>query len=782
MLGKKSLLAWCGIVAVLCGLSCYQVVYHWELQTDVLALLPHNERDPALQSWRRLASSRVGRSAFFLVGHTHAPAAQAATRTLGEWMAASPLFETVQWDYSGTQQAFFDLYFPFRYRVLSPLIRRQLDTPDGSLTLVQRLKELLYQPTSSLLTKLLTEDPLLLFPALVQAWGQQATQLQMQDGLLSARHDGRVYYAITAHLAVDPLAAASQEQFAAQWNEWVRTLQQRWPGLEVTGTSAIRFAAATQQTIARDIALISIGSTLGMTLLILGTFQTFKHLALALLPIVIGIWSAVGICLWLFGSLHTLTLTFGASLIGICDDYSFHYFAYHRVAPLWHPQQTMRRLLPALSLGALTTVLSFLGFALTPLVGLRQIAVFAACGIFVSFGTVIFWLPYLLQETHPRAHSVPALYRGAERVFLWWQRFRKPVLVSYGCALLLCLPGLWFLHADDSPRALNALPQDLLAQDRLVRDIMHLPHSHTYMIVEGETAEDALQKLEHLTALLDTQADHPAVEFGPVLTAFLPSLKQQQANLVAVQRLLDHRQFITQELEQLGFTQDTLEQFFQSLASPAIPLLRPEAWLRHDASVGLRYLWLGSTDAATAPTSILVQVRRINDMPAFEKMIATIDGVYYVDQVADFTRLFTRYRRHAMWLVGGSYLLIFTILVWYYGKRGGLILLPPVLAAFVTLSMLGYLGYPIHLIHILVLLLILGMGVDFTIFISESAPEADPTTVLALALSTLSTLLSFGLLSVSSQAVLQAIGLTVLIGIAAALFLAPLAYYGRPPS
>jgi predicted exporter len=72
------------------------------------------------------------------------------------------------------------------------------------------------------------------------------------------------------------------------------------------------------------------------------------------------------------------------------------------------------------------------------------------------------------------------------------------------------------------------------------------------------------------------------------------------------------------------------------------------------------------------------------------------------------------------------------------------------------------------------------MGVDYTIFVAESPPDAAPTTLLALTLSALTTLLSFGLLSLSQQAVLQAIGLTTLMGIAVALFLAPMARYGRP--
>ena len=155
MLGTKSALAWCGVVAVLCGFSYYQVAYHWKLQTDVLTLLPDNESDSATQSLRQIASGNLGRTALFLVGHTQDSSAHAATRALGTWLAASPLVATVQWDHSRTQRDFFDLYFPLRYRILSPSIRQQLNTPDGPRVLVERLKQLLYQPTSSLMTRAL---------------------------------------------------------------------------------------------------------------------------------------------------------------------------------------------------------------------------------------------------------------------------------------------------------------------------------------------------------------------------------------------------------------------------------------------------------------------------------------------------------------------------------------------------------------------------------------------------------------------------------------------------
>jgi predicted exporter len=260
------------------------------------------------------------------------------------------------------------------------------------------------------------------------------------------------------------------------------------------------------------------------------------------------------------------------------------------------------------------------------------------------------------------------------------------------------------------------------------------------------------------------------------LSDFLPSVKRQKANWTATQSLLAQRQTLTAGLVDIGLSDDLIESFFQSLQSGPRPWLRPEIWLRHDASAGLRQLWLGDSDGRA---SILVPIREIHDLPWLRRAIARRDGVYYVDQIEEFTHIFKRYRQQSMRLVVGAYVLVFALLLWRYGKRGTLVMLPPLLAALITVEVLGLLGQTLHFMHGLALLLILGMGVDYAIFLAESPADEDPTTMLALTLSALTTLLSFGLLSLSSQTVLQSIGLTTLIGIAVALLLSPIARYAR---
>ena len=105
-------------------------------------------------------------------------------------------------------------------------------------------------------------------------------------------------------------------------------------------------------------------------------------------------------------------------------------------------------------------------------------------------------------------------------------------------------------------------------------------------------------------------------------------------------------------------------------------------------------------------------------------------------------------------------------------------MLAPALAAWFTLGLLGYAGADINLFHVLALLLVLGVGIDYSIFFAESHTNRD-TTMLAVILSTATTLLSFGLLALSATAAIRSFGIVVSIGMVCALLFSPLAQHAK---
>jgi predicted exporter len=130
-------------------------------------------------------------------------------------------------------------------------------------------------------------------------------------------------------------------------------------------------------------------------------------------------------------------------------------------------------------------------------------------------------------------------------------------------------------------------------------------------------------------------------------------------------------------------------------------------------------------------------------------------------------------------MLAAAYVAILLGLAWRYGLlRAARVLAPPVLAGLLALSVISVAGGTLNLFNFLALILVLGIGIDFTIFIAEAKHDPE-STMFAITLSAITTILSFGLLSLSSTFAVHSFGITVLIGIACAYLLCPVAMKAR---
>jgi predicted exporter len=80
------------------------------------------------------------------------------------------------------------------------------------------------------------------------------------------------------------------------------------------------------------------------------------------------------------------------------------------------------------------------------------------------------------------------------------------------------------------------------------------------------------------------------------------------------------------------------------------------------------------------------------------------------------------------------------------------------------------------------LVLVLSIGVDYSIFLAETSSQRQRVTMLAVVMAAATTLLSFGLLALSSVQAVHAFGTTMLIGILLAFLFSPLALAVRHPA
>jgi predicted exporter len=246
---------------------------------------------------------------------------------------------------------------------------------------------------------------------------------------------------------------------------------------------------------------------------------------------------------------------------------------------------------------------------------------------------------------------------------------------------------------------------------------------------------------------------------------YLPSAKTQRERQSRIPDAAQAQSALADALTGLPFRDDAFAPFLADLdaARRAPPLqLRDLAGTPLAASVS--GLLLAHAQDATA----LVSLAGIRDPQSLAKL-ASAHGAELLDLKDASESLVVAYRERVLWaLAGAAVLLALTVWIALRTPRRALrVLLPMVLTTLLILAVLRAFGVELTLFHLVALILAAGLGLDYALFFDHAGDDhADQLRTLhALVVCSLTTLLVFLLLALSSIPVLRAIGSTVTIGV-----------------
>lgn len=603
-------------------------------------------------------------------------------------------------------------------------------------------------------------------------------QLLLRAPTSSADQPGNGYRLISATLTGSAYAMSDQQAL----EQAVNGVKADYPDVQLLRSGLVFHASNGARQAKQEISTIGLGSLIGVLLLLWAVFRTPRRLPLLLVPVATGVLFALPLTWWAFGSLHVLTLAFGASLIGISIDYVLHLECMRRLATT-NGRGGLAALWPGLTLGLCSSLAAYLAITLTPMPGLRQMGMFAALGLIGAWLSVRLWLPQLpLPAQATRADSPAARAAGCLARAIPGKRSWQ----ALGLLLLAALASLYGLRSDDRLTQLNPSPASLINEQREVQRLLAEPDGLRYLIVQAETDAALLTRLHALEDTFQQLNARQQLGHWASLAQQLPTLEQQQANLGAMRERT--RTLLPQVLNTAGLPPELITRAEQAIAD-AHPL-RPADWVALPAGEMGQRLWLDSRSAA-------IGIVRFGDVTAegsaaLARLAADDDSLEYVDQVARLSTTLGRIRSEMAWLVGGAVVLISLLLALRYRRSTWRALLPPLGGLVLTLSALTLAGVGLNLFHLLGLLLVLGIGLDAGIFCAEhparrslsatasdaaqtSASRASQASLLAISLSCASSLLAFGLLSFSQTPALAALGLACLLGLSATWCLVPFA-------
>jgi predicted exporter len=333
--------------------------------------------------------------------------------------------------------------------------------------------------------------------------------------------------------------------------------------------------------------------------------------------------------------------------------------------------------------------------------------------------------------------------------------------------------GLPALHFDDDLSGLMSLDPEPSAEEERVRARVSREESGRVVFTLGADVDEAIARNDAVATRLAAARDAGTIDGFRSVHAVLWSRDLQERNLATLRGVPDLADRVEAALTAEGFRADALVPFREALASEPPPPL-DAAMLRDSPLRDLVAPMLLDLGDRTAAVSYL---RGADDPVALAQTLDGLEHVHIFDQKTFMNTIYREFRATTLQQIGvGCALVVLVLGVRYRRWRPALAaFLPSLLVAGATLAGFAAFGVPISLLHVTSLVLVMGMGVDYGIFIVDSANDRAhlEATLLSLLLSCLTTVFVFGTLAVSEHAALRAIGATTGVGVLLSFFLAP---------
>lgn len=589
------------------------------------------------------------------------------------------------------------------------------------------------------------EDPLGLYANWLNERSQQ-TPLRPQDGFLTLRDDNRLWALM--RFEVDT-STAMELPLSDGIESLKRRIHQTLPDAEVFATGVPLFTNVAASTAQNELNLIGTISALGVILLAWYWFSSLRTILSIAAVTLSAMTFALAFTYLLCGQVHLITMVFGMSLIGITVDYSAHYFCRRFGSDETQKKALIKKLSASLGLALLSTSVAFAMMALTPLPGLQQMAAFCVSGLTAAFISVFVWLPHLDRHASSCPPNIPTLENVFKRMPTWSSLFGK----AYGRKIALMIvtaafvvSGLLHLEPSANIRDLNHFPDSLLHQSARIQTLTQIPSTSQYFLVKAKTLDAVLQQEEALQRSLD-RSDIKAVSLL-ALSDWVPSQSRQHAIIALKQTIIER-------------LNPTIEGFLGASLKPVDTSIRePQAFL----STPMGKTFDGKVFPVEDSWVSIVSVIGLNaqNVQAVSQLADSIEGVQWIDTTAELSAVLSHYRDMVVVFLALGLLFIVGIVTVRFKKEAWRACLPTILGLVLTAAILGWLGHSVSLFTVLAGILLLGLGIDYGIFLT--AHPKDHRTLVAVAFAALTTFLSFGLLAFSATPALHTFGLAIMIG------------------
>lgn len=659
-------------------------------------------------------------------------------------------------------------------------IEKSIENTSVENTLSSNYKTLL-SPAGFALKKYVIEDPMSWTPLALKHLqtfkvGKDFTIYQQR--IFSA--DKKNLFIFINTDAKDQKSNAKIADFVEQYKS---RLKQESPLVKLHVFGASLVAYANQKQIKKDI-FMTVGIAFFLVIVFISFFfRSWKVFVNILMPVVLGSGLSLSILILIKGQISALALAVGSVLLGITIDYALHIYAHLRENN--NILAVLKSVSAPILLSSLTTAIAFILLISIQSEAFVDLAIFASLSVtFVA----VFALIIVPQQAKPIAKPNSQEQTNLKTNF--FNRLLEVKLIpnKWLLAGVLVLSiffymGLSKVKFQGDLLKLNYLSEQLSEDEKYINRLTTSSQKDVYISAKGKSLDQALEQNERALELLENLKSEHQISSYSSISALWPSLKKQQEKIDQWNRFWEThskdslKQHMLQKGRELNFNEKAFISFFHWLDTPF-------QTIGHSKFEKLRTLifddFISEKDAVHILTVVKMSEVNSEKLEHFYQSFALEPQLIPFDKQHFSEILLTGLKHNFSRLVWWSFLAVFLILLLYYGRiELAIINMSPLLISWLwTLGMAGWFGIEFNIFNIIISSLIFGLGIDYSIAITQGLIRENKfgyqelssfkTSVI---LSALTTLAGVGVMIFAQHPALKSMAAITVIGITTVLFL-----------
>lgn len=713
------------------------------IDSSILSLLPNETQSKVSKTTIDTYTKRLDRQVVFLI-KDNGDGAKACDFFYKELRKNKSIEDVIGAVDKSAQQNFNQFLYNYKTALISEKAKIRMENNSYEKWVLSTL----YSGFSGVSEKEILSDPLLLTRDVATSLSKDV-KLNVKNGFLSVTDEhNNLWYFLNVRTKSAGFDINSSKEFCSYVDNLIAKTESLYKGTTILKRGTVFYSDYASTLAQRDLTVLGSITIIGVFALIFFVFRTVIPVALTVLSVSTGILAGFSFLCIFFDNINLVIIGMSLSVVGVVCDYTIYYMTL-RVSKdcTGSPLDTIKQMIKPLLFAVGTDVVAYLIIVLSPVTPLKQLSVFCMAAISFSCLTVILIEPYLCSRVKKKEFPLKSVFNG----YLKLVACKKVNLSIIILIVLTTVFGLSKFSVNDDPASFQNLPAVLKIQDDEISRITNQKASAKYLIIEADSEDKLLNINESLQQLLETMVKTKDISSYRAIP--LVSLKTQEHNFSLIQNTLKNLKdpVLTENKENLNklysYQKLTLDNFIQS------PL-------------GNAYEPLYIRGSDNSPYALSILLYDVKDRAKLESEISHLtDSAYYLDRKDDFIKVFSHYRVLISYVLYTFLIVIFLVSVLRLGILKGLVAaifsLISVLFALATIQLSGY---QLNLFNELALILVLGIGVNYTIFFNSNT-NIKSTSLVAIVTALLTTLLTMGVLVLSSVSAISGFALALSSGI-----------------